>query len=83
MSCHCRDGKLSIRYLQSTPQGKRKIPHKVSSDSQVQLLAFTWWNCLEQTGEYGKGVWQLVVSGFSDCSFGSPIKLTMLTNVWK
>ena len=27
----------------------------IASDSQVQLLAFTWQNCLEQTGEWTKG----------------------------
>ena len=35
--------KMSIQYLQNIPQG------------QVQLLAFTWQNHLEQAGEWAKG----------------------------
>ena len=37
--------KYSIKYVQN-----------IASDSQVQLVAFTWQNCLEQTGgEWAKG----------------------------
>ena len=45
--------KLSVRYLQNIPQVKRNS--SLTTDSQVQLVAFTWRNCLEQTGEWEKG----------------------------
>ena len=41
------------------PPIPRKYPTRyalnIASDNQVELLAFTWWICLEETGEWAKG----------------------------